>query len=194
RAERTLVDNVSTTSWQDTLLVNAGRSLFRRCRVSGAVDYIFGAGAAFFEGCEIITLGRPGMAGARQGYITAPSTLLANPFGLVSDNCRLSKAPGLAAGVIALGRPWRPTTTFPDGRYGNPNVVGQSVFLNCWMDDHIDPAGWDRMAYGGRDGQRTGFEPADSRCFDSSSDGFVGHKRIAHRMRSASMADAICRV
>ncbi len=137
-ADRTLVEDVDTSSWQDTLLPNAGRSLFRNCRIEGAVDFIFGAGTAFFDQCEIVTRGRPDMSSARQGYITAPSTLSDNPYGLVFDRCRLLKDEGLKAGSIALGRPWRNTGT----------AVGQAVFLNCWMDDHIDPAGWDRMAYG----------------------------------------------
>lgn len=170
-ADRTLVEDVRMSSWQDTLLTNAGRSLFRNCRIAGAVDYIFGAGTAYFEDCEIETLGRPGSEGARLGYITAPSTQISNPYGLVFDNCRLSKMPGMREGVIALGRPWRPTTNFEDGRYGNPDAVGQAVFLNCWMDDHIDTSGWDSMGYNAKGGGRASFEPQYARFFEFESRG-----------------------
>lgn len=171
QADRTLIDNVTITGWQDTLLVNAGRSLFRNCRIEGAVDYIFGAGTAYFETCEILTRERPDMASARQGYITAPSTLLSTPYGLVFEACRLTRTPGLKPGSIALGRPWRPTATFEDGRYGNPEAVGQSVFLRCWMDEHIDPDGWDRMAFGAKGGGRGWTEPEEARFFEFESIG-----------------------
>lgn len=190
-ADRTLIDRVDMTGWQDTLLVNAGRSLFRQCRVSGSVDYIFGAGTAFFDRCRIVTRGRGDMTGARQGYITAPSTLRTNPYGLVFDRCRLEKEGDLKAGVIALGRPWRPGTRFADGNYGNPEVVGQSVFLRCWMDDHIDRvAGWDRMAFQAKDGARVWFEPGDARFFEYRSEGPGAKFTPARRQLSDSAAAA----
>lgn len=192
-ADRTLLDNVSMASWQDTLLVNAGRTLLRNCEVSGAVDYIFGAGVAFFEGGRIITRGRPGNEGARLGYVTAPSTLLGNPYGLIFDGCRLEKTDGMPAGVIALGRPWRPTTTFADGRYGHPDAVGQAVFLRCWMDEHIDPEGWDRMAYGTKDGERGWTEPEVARFFEFESSGPGAHRSMKRRQLTAEQAQAYTR-
>lgn len=187
-ADRTVVSNADLNGWQDTLLVNAGRSLFRNCAIRGAVDYIFGAGTAYFDRCEIITRVRASVSDARQGYIAAPSTLLSRAYGLVFENCRIQKAPGLAVGSIALGRPWRPTTGFADGRYGNPEAVGQAVFLNCWMDDHIDPQGWDGMAYGAKGGGRAWFKPEDARFFEFESFGPGGRPSQSRRQLTREQA------
>lgn len=53
-----------------------------------------------------------------------------------------------------LGRPWHPTTTFEDGRYADPNAIGQTVFLNTSMDDHI--YGWDKMSGKDKQGEKSG--------------------------------------
>jgi pectinesterase len=67
-------------------------------------------------------------------------------------------------GSVYLGRPWRPSSAFPDGRYGDPRYVGMAAFLDCWMDDHIAPAGWTEMWYTGKDGNpRTMLQPEDAR-------------------------------
>jgi pectinesterase len=62
-----------------------------------------------------------------------------------------------------LGRAWRPTTTFSDGRYGNPSAVGAAAFIDCWLGDHIASEGWDAMEYGARDGSRVSLQPEDAR-------------------------------
>lgn len=162
-ADRTLIDRCTLLGYQDTLLVNAGRTLLTGCEVAGGVDFIFGAGTALFERCRIVS--------RRAGYVVAPSTLISNPYGLIFDRCRLEKAKGVAKGAVALGRPWRPGTRFPDGQYGNPDAVGQAVFLRCWMDDHIRKPGWDRMAYRAKDGSQAWFEPGQARFFEFGSRG-----------------------
>ena len=69
-----------------------------------------------------------------------------------------------AAGSVYLGRPWRPSSAFPDGRYGDPRFVAAAAFLDCWMDDHIAPAGWTEMWYTGKDGNpRTMLQPEEVR-------------------------------
>jgi pectinesterase len=141
--------------YQDTLLTDAGCTSFSDCRIRGHVDFIFGAGTVWFDDCEIVARMRSnGGEGRKVGYLTAPSTLRSTPYGLVFNRCRLSKENDVPAASYSLGRPWRPMTTFTDGRYGNPDAVGQAVFLNCWMDAHIDAAGWSHMAYGTKDGGR----------------------------------------
>jgi len=183
-ADRTLIENVDATSWQDTVLTNAGRSFFRNCRIEGAVDYIFGAGTAFFEQCVIVTRGRDGIDAQRQGYITAPSTLSDNPYGLVFDECRLEKSSGLKSHSIALGRPW----------HNSKQAVGQAVFLRCWMDDHIDPVGWDRMAYGRNpDGTYLWFTPEQARFFEFASRGPGGTATSERRQLTEQQATAFTR-
>ena len=104
--------------WQDTLLLNRGRQYFEHCEIAGAVDFIFGAGTAWFDHCQIRCLGN--------GYITAASTPVDQPFGFVFSGCQIS---GAAPEVKTyLGRPWR-------------NYAG-TVFLNTEMSGVVRPEGW----------------------------------------------------
>ena len=180
-ADRAAFDNVFLDGHQDTLMADAGRASFQGCRIRGHIDFIFGAGTAWFEDCEIVARMRARTPDeGRVGYLTAPSTLRSTPYGLVFQRCRLTKEPAVPPHSYALGRPWRPTTTFADGRYGNPAAIGQAVFLNCWMDDHIEPAGWDRMGYNTKEGTRAFVEPSEARFREYRSRG-PGAKRHAAR-------------
>jgi pectinesterase len=161
-AERTAIRDCDILGYQDTLFANVGSALFERCLIVGSYDFIFGAGRVWFEGCEIRSRPRPGDTADKldEGYIAAPSTPIDQPFGFVFHRCGLTKEAGVAKGSVFLGRPWRPTTTFPDGRYGDPRFVAAAAFLGCWMDEHIAPAGWTEMWYTGRDGNpRTMLQP-----------------------------------
>lgn len=168
-ADRSVLKNVDITGHQDTLFVDAGRSLFQHCKISGSVDFIFGAGTAFFEGCEIVSRYRPGKE--RQGYIAVPSTLQTQTHGLIFHRCRLLRESDIPDASVALGRAWRPGKQFSDGKYGDPAVLGTAVFLSCWMDAHIDPKGWDAMAYTTRDGQRVMLQPETARLYEFDSRG-----------------------
>lgn len=168
-ADRSVLKHVDIAGHQDTLFVDAGRSLFQHCRISGSVDFIFGAGQAYFEDCYIVSRFRPGKE--RQGYIAVPSTLQMQTHGLIFSRCRLLREKEIPDGSVALGRAWRPGKQFPDGKYGDPAVLGTAVFLSCWMDAHIDPKGWDAMAYTARDGQRVMLQPETARLYEYDSRG-----------------------
>lgn len=159
-ADRTTVERCRLEGYQDTLYVHT-RSLFSGCRIVGGVDFIFGGAAAWFEGCEIVTRFVPGAEGS--GYLTAPSTPLAQKFGLVLHRCRLTHEPGVPAGSAWLGRPWRAG--------GNMELTGQSVFLHCWMGAHIRRAGWTWMGYKGSDGALKRLTPPEARLFEYQSTG-----------------------
>ncbi len=103
--------------WQDTILVNRGRQLFQDCYIEGAVDFIFGAATAYFDRCHIYCSGN--------GYITAASTPLEQPYGIIFSHCRIDGAAGVKT---YLGRPWRD--------------YAQTVFLNCEMSEVVRPEGW----------------------------------------------------
>lgn len=168
-ADRVLLEDCDIDGHQDTLFAEAGRSWLRRCRVRGSVDFIFGAGTCVLDDCLLLSRHRPGKE--RQGYVLAPSTRADQPVGLLARRCRLQREPAVADASVALGRPWRPTRSFADGRYGDPAVRGFGLFVDCWMDAHIDPAGWDAMAYSRRDGQRVLFEPGEARLGEAGSHG-----------------------
>jgi pectinesterase len=162
-ADRSVFRNVRLSGYQDTLWAGVGRAFFEKCSISGNVDFIFGAAQVWFENCEIIT--RPmGKPSTKNGYVTAPSTLMTNRYGFVFAHCRLvresSKVP---AHSTALGRPWHPS--------GDPLAVGSTVYLECWMDEHISDDGWDSMSSTTKSGQRLVFLPEDSRFFEYKSSG-----------------------
>jgi pectinesterase len=188
-ADRSVIRDCDLLGYQDTLFANVGTALFERCLIVGSYDFIFGAGRVWFEGCEIRSRPRPGETTDKlgEGYIAAPSTPIDQPFGFVFHRCRLTKEAGTVKSSVFLGRPWRPTTTFPDGRYGDPRFVAAASYLDCWMDDHIAPAGWTEMWFTGRDGNpRTMLQPEAVRF---SEHGSYGPGRAAFA-RGQTLSDA----
>lgn len=179
-AERSVLHDVDLRGHQDTLFADAGRSLFRRCRIAGSVDFVFGGGNALFEDCELHSRYRPGKE--RQGYVAVPCTPSAQAYGLSFLRCRLTRDAEVPDASVALGRAWRPGRTFADGKYGDPDAVGAAVYLSCWMDAHIDPRGWDAMGYTARDGSRTMLAPEAARLYEHDSRG-PGAARTPGRRR-----------
>ena len=159
-ADRTLVEHCWLEGYQDTLYVQ-GRSRIADCRIAGGVDFIFGGAAAWFERCEIVTRLVPNVP--EFGYLTAPSTPLDQPFGLVFSHCRLTHEHGVPVRSTWLGRPWRAG--------GNMALTGQSVFLDCWMDAHIKREGWTWMGYKGPAGEQRRLTPQEARLFEHASRG-----------------------
>jgi len=176
-----IFERVDVHSHQDTLFADAGRSRFHGCLVTGSYDFIFGAGTALFDRCEIRSRLRPDPA-QRTGYIAAPSTLRSTPVGLLFSRCRLTCDPAVPRATVFLGRPWRPSKAFADGRYGNPDAVGMAAYLDCRMGAHIAPAGWTEMWYTDRSGNpRHMLQPEEARFgeFRSTGPGAQGERRGA---------------
>lgn len=163
-ADRTVLQRVALLGYQDTLYVQGGRTYVTDSEIRGHVDFIFGNGNALFEDSDIIS--RPRAHNMTfTGYITAPSTLLDNDYGLTFVNCRLLRELDVPDNSVPLGRPWHPTTTFADGRYANPFAVGKSTFINSFMDAHIANVGWGSMGGTAKDGSRRQFDPIDDARF-----------------------------
>ncbi len=128
--KRIVFDNVGLKGWQDTLAVwNNAIAYFRDCEIWGSVDFIYGGGTALFDHCDIV------MIRASGGPVSAPSTNIANPYGLIFRDCRLIKGSTAAGhpqnvGVASstLMRPW-----YQDGH---------TAFINTTLDDHISLKGW----------------------------------------------------
>ncbi len=166
---------------QDTLFPDAGRSYFHGCTIVGSVDFIFGAGRAVFEDCDIISLDRG--TPQNNGYITAASTPTKQPYGFVFLRDRLRKAtPGMAPGSVFLGRPWHPGA--------DSTVTSAVVFLDCNMDDHIAAAGWTRMSSVDASGTRIWYEPKDARFFEHGSSGPGAIKDAGRRLLTDQEAKA----
>jgi len=116
--DRAVFRNCRFLGWQDTLLLNRGRQYFENCYLCGHVDFIFGAATAWFEKCRINCLG--------DGYITAASTPMDQPFGFVFSNCAITGDRPEARAY--LGRPWR--------------IHASTFFLNTEMSEVVRPEGW----------------------------------------------------
>ena len=161
-SDRAVFRDCRISGYQDTLFPNAGRSHFRRCEILGHVDFIFGAGTAVFEDSDIVSRDR----GSRtnNGYVTAPSTPLSQPYGFVFLDSRLRKErPSMAPNSVSLGRPWHPS--------GRPDAVGSAVFIRTWMDDHVGEKGWDVMNSTDAAGYRVVNRPEDARFFEHGTTG-----------------------
>ena len=178
-ADRSTFVNVKITGFQDTLFPNAGRSYFTKCVVSGNVDFIFGAGRAVFEDCDIISRDRG--SATNNGYITAPSTPASSPYGFLFFHSRLKKErPAMSAGSVTLGRPWHP--------YAKGDISSSAVYVYCWMDDHIGAKGWDRMSSVDSTGTRVWNEPENARFFEYGSTGPGSLTSASRRVLSAAEA------
>ena len=104
------------------------RHTYRRCRIEGDVDFIFGSAAAWFEACDIVSVdGRADCSAPAEGYATAASTPEGQRFGYVFSHCRFL-GEGVAEGSVYLGRPWRD--------------YAKTVLLHCELGPHIRPEGW----------------------------------------------------
>lgn len=183
-SDRILARDVQLLGHQDTLYANGERAWFDQSRIAGNVDFIFGAGNVAFTDTEIVTTAR-GKAHDVHGYVTAPSTDIGSEFGFTFINCNLTREPSVPDDTVSLGRPWHPTTTFPDGRYANPDAIGKSVFIGCRMAAHIKETGWSRMGGTAPNGERMYFYPQDSRFYEYGSEGPGAH-RNEHRRRLSS--------
>ncbi len=173
-SDRVLLTKTSLVGNQDTLFANGKRLLIRKSFISGNIDFIFGNGQVLIENSTIESRRRAASftPGEFQSFVTAPSTPLSQEIGIVIYRSRLTREAGVPDGSVALGRPWHPTTTFPDGRYADPNAVGQASFIDCYMDAHIRSDHWTEMGGTARDGTKTAkFQPQDSRFFESGSSG-----------------------
>ncbi|GMF24298.1 unnamed protein product [Phytophthora lilii] len=108
------------TGYQDTLYANKGVQLYAQSYISGAVDFIFGSkAAAWFEGCDIESIGK--------GCITANGrSSETNPSYYVFNDARVFGSGG--KGSAYLGRPWRP--------------FSRVVWQNSELSNVINPLGW----------------------------------------------------
>ena len=118
--DKCIVRDADIISLQDTLLWS-GRIYASNCYIAGNVDFIWGTGAAYFDSCEIKTLGR-------KGYNVQARNAAAG-YGYVFVDSRLTSDPGITGNWL--------------GRIdSNVYPASHIAYINCEMGSHIDPAGW----------------------------------------------------
>ncbi|GFP92857.1 probable pectinesterase 29, partial [Phtheirospermum japonicum] len=120
---------------QDTLWDVQGRHYFEQCTIQGAVDFIFGSGQSFYQGCTISVVA--GALNGGIGYITAQGRSgYMESNGFVFKDCTIT-----GDGKTYLGRPWRP--------------YARVVFYNTVMPDIVVPQGWDSWYSSGHEDKVT---------------------------------------
>jgi pectinesterase len=115
--DRVVFRNSRFLGWQDTIFLNRGRHAFEDSYIAGHVDFIFGGATAFFDRCHIHAL--------RNGYLTAASTPMEQPYGFVFVHGRITGERGVKT---YLGRPWRD--------------YAQTTFVATDMSDVVRAEGW----------------------------------------------------
>lgn len=105
---------------QDVLFLSGSgvKHYFANCYIEGTTDFIFGAATAVFKNCHIHS--------KKNSHVTAASTNSIIPYGFVFFDCKLTADSSI--NKVSLGRPWSPTASV--------------TYINCWMDKHIIPEGW----------------------------------------------------
>lgn len=120
---------------QDTLYAKDGTQLYQDCYIEGDIDFIFGGARAVFEHCSIFAKNnrsKEDLEKGKGGYIAAPSTPLAQKYGMLFIGCKLDS--DYPDDRIFLGRPWHPGA--------DPYAVGCAVFRECELGSAIKTDGW----------------------------------------------------
>jgi pectin methylesterase-like acyl-CoA thioesterase len=137
-SDRSVLENVEFRGHQDTLYARTMRQFYRRCHISGTVDFIFGNAAAMFEECVIKTV--PRAEGAQK---TARNVVAANgridpgqTTGFVFQNCTVDGNKEFVelfqakpqSYKLYLGRPWK--------------EYARTVYVSCYLGMVLRPEGW----------------------------------------------------
>lgn len=118
--DRCIVRNADISSLQDTLLWS-GRLYAKDCFIAGNVDFVWGTGAAYFDSCEIKTVGR-------SGYIVQARNA-PGAYGYVFVDSRITSDPGITGSTL--------------GRVDVSAYPGSHVaYIDCVLGEHISRAGW----------------------------------------------------
>ncbi|HSU41208.1 MAG TPA: pectinesterase family protein, partial [Polyangiaceae bacterium] len=114
------VRDADIRSLQDTLLWS-GTLYAKNCFIAGNVDFIWGTGAAYFDHCEIKTVGR-------SGYVVQARNA-ASGYGYVFVDSKLTADAGITGSVLAR----IDVSAYP---------ASHVAYVGCAMGSHITRAGW----------------------------------------------------
>ncbi len=111
-ADRAVFDDINARSYQDTYKSNGtfNRQFFHKSTIEGGVDFIYGSGDVWFEGCTLNINRKSG------GFIVAPNHPEETRWGYVFNNTTITTTYSSVPEdfQVYLGRPWhaRPVTVF----------------------------------------------------------------------------------
>ncbi len=115
-----IVRDADILSLQDTLLWS-GTVYAKNCLIAGNVNFVWGTGAAYFDTCEIRTVGRSGY------NVQARNT--SSGYGYVFVDSRITSDAGITGNVLAR---------IDVSAYPSSHVA----YINCELGSHISAAGW----------------------------------------------------
>jgi hypothetical protein len=115
-----VVRDADILSLQDTLLWS-GTLYAKNCYIAGNVDFVWGTGAAYFDQCEIKTVGR-------SGYVVQ-SRNSTSGYGYVFVDSKITSDAGITGSVLAR---------IDVSAYPGSHVA----YVNCAIGSHISAAGW----------------------------------------------------
>jgi len=120
----------SFQGYQDTLYVHSLRQFYRECNVYGTVDFIFGNAAVVLQNCNLFA--RKPLANQQIVYTAQGRQDPNENTGISIQNCQVIAASDLIpvkrSFPAYLGRPWR--------------QYSRTVFMQSYLGDLIQPAGW----------------------------------------------------
>ena len=163
-----VVRDADILSLQDTLLWS-GTVYAKNCYIEGNVDFVWGTGTAYFDTCEIKTVGRQGVVvQARNG---------GSGYGYVFVDSRITADAGITNSTLAR---------IDVAEYPGSHVA----YVNCTLGSHITGAGW--TITGGTPGSQLRFWEYQSRDLAgnlvNTSQRLAGSKQIS-ASEAASMRD-----
>ncbi|CAA7388875.1 unnamed protein product [Spirodela intermedia] len=120
----------SFVGYQDTLYVHSLRQFYRQCDIYGTIDFIFGDAAVVLQNCSLYAR-KPNPN--QKNIFTAQGRQDPNEnTGISIQGCKVAAAADLipvkSSFKSYLGRPWR--------------QYSRTVYINSFMENIIDPAGW----------------------------------------------------
>ncbi|VFQ58258.1 unnamed protein product [Cuscuta campestris] len=129
-ADHAVVYRCQIIGYQDTLYVHSQRQFYRECDIYGTVDFIFGNAAVVIQKCHIYA--RKPLPG-QKNTITAQNRKDPNQItGISIHASNILATPDLEASKgtfpTFLGRPWK--------------MYSRTVYMLCYIGDHVDPRGW----------------------------------------------------
>jgi pectinesterase len=119
RCDKCIVSNANIESLQDTLLWD-GRIYADNCYIAGNVDYVWSSGVAYFNSCEIHTVGRSG--------VIVQARNPASAYGYVFVDSKLTADAAATNNMLAR---------IDEGDFPGSHVA----YINCQM-TNVAPAGW----------------------------------------------------
>ncbi|CAL5410820.1 unnamed protein product [Camellia sinensis] len=129
-ADQSLINRCRIDAYQDTLYAHSNRQFYRDSCITGTIDFIFGNAVVMLQNCDIVV--RLPMSGQFNAVTAQGKNNPNQNTGTSIQTCNVTASLDLEPikGTIKsyLGRPWKAYST--------------TIFMQSYIEDHIDPAGW----------------------------------------------------